>query len=170
MSTCDTISNIEIEAIVSGALMRVAFIAGTNPAIVPGLLRELDPSVQFRDSFPSRGSAARATLQARALVVTVEGRGDSIFIRITGTNKDGEDLTIAVPKKKAADWLLAAEALHKLSDRTVKKLQAAVEGKKSATAILMEPEQFGVAYWKSDDGTAYMENMTAEPPAIGPSV
>jgi hypothetical protein len=162
------IAGIEIEVIVGGALMRVTFTEGTNPATVPQLLRELDPGAQFREAFYSRGAgAARTTLQARALVITVEGRGDMVFVKITATNADGEDLTISVPKKKSTDWLPAVEALGKLSERALGKLKVALETRKAATAILGEAEQFGVAYWKADDGAAYMDSMTAEPPAIG---
>lgn len=161
------IEGIEIEAIIGGALMRVTFAEGTNPATVPQLLRELDPACQFRDAFPMRGGgAARATLQARALVITVEGRGDMVFVKITATNADGEDLTIAVSKKKAPEWLPAVEALGKLTTKTIGKLKTALETKKAATAILSEAEQFGVGYWKADDGTAYLDSMSAEPPAV----
>lgn len=165
-TTIPAIAEIEIEAIISGALMRIHFIAGTNPATVPQLLRELDAGAQFRDAFPMRGGGqARATLQARALVITVEGRGDMVFVKITATNQDGEDLTIAVSKKKAPEWLPSVEAIGKLSARTLGKLKTAMESKKAATAILTDAEQFGVAYWKADDGTAYLDSMTAEPPA-----
>lgn len=167
-TTIPIIAGIEIEAIIGGALMRVSFIAGTNPAAAAQLLRELDPSAQFRDTFPMRGSgAARATLQARALVITAEARGDMTFVKITATNQDGEDLTIAVSKKKVTEWLPAVEALGKLSAKTLSKLKAALEAKKAATAILSDPEQFGVAYWVADDKTAYLDSMTAEPPPAG---
>lgn len=167
-TTVPAIAGIEIEAIIGGALMRVSFAAGTNPATAPQLLRELDPGAQFREAFYSRGSnASRATLQARALVITAESRGDMTFIKITATNSDGEDLTIAVSKKKAPEWLPAVEALGKLATKTIGKLKAALETKKAATAILSEAEQFGVGYWKADDGTAYLDSMTAEPPTVG---
>lgn len=165
-TTIAAIAGIEIEAIIGGALMRISLIAGTNPASVPPMLRELDPSVQFRDAFPMRGGgAARATLQARALVITAEARGEMTFVKITATNSDGEDLTIAVSKKKAPEWLPAVEALGRLSAKTLSKLKAALEAKKAATAILADAEQFGVAYWKADDGTAYLDSMTTDPPA-----
>lgn len=166
-TTLQAIAGIEIEAIIGGALMRVTFAAGTNPATVPQLLRELDPGAQFRDTFPMRGGGAtRATIQARALVITVEGRGDMTFVKITATNADGEDLTIAVSKKKAPEWLPAVEALGKLTAKTIGKLKTALETKKAATAILSEAEQFGVGYWVADDKTAYLDSMTAEPPAV----
>jgi hypothetical protein len=31
--------------------------------------------------------------------------------------------------------------------------------------ILPDAEQIGVAYWKADDGQAYMDSLTAEVPA-----
>lgn len=99
------IAGIEIEAVIGGALMRVTFVAGTNPAQVPALIREIDPAVQFRDSFPTRGGGgARATQGAKVLVITVEGRGDSIFIKLTATTKDGDDTSISVSKKRSGDF------------------------------------------------------------------
>lgn len=164
-TTIPMIAGIEIEAIIGGALMRISFIAGTNPAIVPQLLRELDSGAQFRDAFPMRGGGAvRATLKALALFIMIEARGDRTFVKITGTNTDGEDLTINVPSKKAAEWLPAVEALGKLGTKTLAKLRAATESKRAETAVLLDTEKFGVNYWRTDDGTAYLDSMTAEPP------
>lgn len=164
-ATVPAIAGIEIEAVIGGALMRVTFVAGTNPAQVPALLRELDPSAQFRDAFPTRGNGgSRATQSAKVLVITVEGRGDSIFIKLTATTKEGDDLSISVPKKKSGDFLPDLEKLGKLSEKSLGKLKMAVESKKAATVILPDAEQIGVAYWKADDGSAYADSLTAEVP------
>lgn len=160
------IAGIEIEAIVGGALMRIHLVPGTNPANVANVLRGLDPQAQFRDSFPTRGGGGgRPTLAARALVITAESRGDSVFIKITATNADGEDLTISVPKRKTATFLPDLEALEKLSEKTMGKLRGAIESKKAATAILPAAEQIGINYWVADDKAAYLDSMTADPPA-----
>lgn len=160
------IAGIEIDVITGGALLRVHFIAGTNPANVVNVLRELDPACQFRDSFPVRGGGAgRPTLAAKALVITAESRSDAVFIKITATNADGEDLTINVPKRKTTTFLPDLAALKKLSEKTFTKLKGAIEGKKAATAVLHEAEQIGITYWVADDKTAYLDAMTAEPPA-----
>lgn len=160
------IAGIEIDVVIGGALQRIHFAAGTNPANVANVLRELDSGCQFRDSFPTRGGGAgRPTLAAKALVITAESRGDMTFVRITATNTDGEDLTIAVPKKKTATFLADLEALGKLKEQTITKLRGAIEGKKAATTILHDAEQIGINYWVADDKTAYLDSMTAEPPA-----
>ena len=163
----DSIASIEIDVVIAGTLQRITFTAGTDPVGVPELLRRLDPNVQFRDSFPTRGGAPRATLQARVLVINIEGRADSTFIKLVCKNSDGEDLSVSIPKRKTSEFLPSLEGLGKLSERNTGKLRVAMETKKGATVILTEAEQIGIAYWKTEGGDCYMESMTAEPPATG---
>ena len=157
-----TIAGIEIEGIIGGVLQRVKFEPGTNPLDAVALLKEIDANAQFRDAFPSRGMGGnRPTLEARALVISAEVKDAGAFIRLTAQNAEGEDLTIAVSKKKSGEWLPALEALGKLTDKSLAKLKAAFDGKKAATVVLAEPEQFTACYWKSDDGSAYLDSMKA---------
>lgn len=156
------IAGIEIEAIVGGALMRIHLVAGTNPANAANVLRGLDPTCVFRDSFPVRGGGAgRPTLAARALVITIDSRGDSVFIKITAHADDGDDISCNVPKKKTADFVPSLEALGKLSEKSLTKLKTGIDTKKSITVILSETETFTVRYWKSDDQSFYLDSVEA---------
>lgn len=162
------IAGIEVEAVIKGALQRITFKDGTNPAAVKDMLLALDEGALVRDAFPVRGGGGnRDTKLARALVLNPEVRESGTFIKITAVSEDGEDLTIAVPKKKAPEWLPALEALGKLTEKNLAKIKAAFDAKKAATVILSEDEQFGIRFWKMDDGGCFMESMQAEPPAEG---
>lgn len=154
------IAGIEVEGIIGGVLQRVSFVAGASPIDAVALLREIDANAQFRDAFPVRGmSGNRPTLEAKALVISAEVKDAGAFIRLTAQNAEGDDLTIAVSKKKAGEWLPALEALGKLSNKNLAKVKAAFDGKKAVTVVLSEPEQFIACYWKSDDGSAYLDSM-----------
>ncbi len=156
------IAGIEIEGIIGGVLQRVKFEPGTSPLDAIELLKEIDANAQFRDAFPSRGMGGnRPTLEARALVISAEVKDTGAFIRLTAQNAEGEDLTIAVSKKRSGEWLPSLEALGKLTEKNLSKIRAAFDGKKAVTVVLSEPEQFGACYWKSDDGSAYLESMKA---------
>ena len=157
---------LEIEAVVAGVLMKVRFTAGVTPASAVESLRRADPGAKFRDDFPSKGAfGKRETKTARALVLNADVRDSGKFISITVTS-GSDDLSVSVGKKIADEWLGKVEALGKLTDRNVEKLRAAFENKKPATIVLGEAEQFGVRYWTTDDGKAFLDDMEAEPPAL----
>lgn len=163
-SNCGGVTAVEVEAVLAGALMRITFGVGTNPAEVPDILKQLDANVKFREDFPRAGfGGKRETKVARALVLTVEAKDSGKFINITAHNA-GEDLTIAVSRKNADDWLPKLEALGKVSDEKLAKIRAAFDNRKAATVILSEAEQFGCRYFELD-GKGFLDEMLAEPPA-----
>lgn len=158
------VEGVEIEAVVGGALQRIRFKAGTNPAHVGGLLKALDPAAKLRDAFPMRGGGGpRNTELARVLVITVRVSDSGKFIDLVGQN--GDDLKIAVSKNKSDSFLDELKALNKVGDKHITKLEKAFGEKGDATVILPESEQFGAKYWKTDDGKAYLDGLQAEPPA-----
>ena len=159
------IAGIEIESVIGGAVQRITFVAGTNPVDAVALLREIDPNAQFRTQFFTKGGGSRDTKQARVLVITAQARNGGKFISMTGQSADG-DVNIAVSKKKSDGWLSDLTALGKLSDKNLEKLGAALNEGKSATVILPESEQFGCAYFKTDDGSAFMDSMSADAPEV----
>lgn len=161
-----SITGLEVEAVVGGALQRITFQAGTNPAEVAAMLRSLDPGATVRTEFPSRGSFGgnRETKAARVLMIQAEAKGDAKFVKMVGCTTAGEELTVIVGKKKADEWLPAVEALGKLSDKNLEKLRTAMAGGKSATVILPDEEHFGCLYWTTSDGTAFYESLQAQPP------
>ena len=160
----EDIATVNIEAVIGGALMRIEFTA-VNPAEVAAFLRGLDPSAKFRDDFPRGGFGGnkRETKLTRCVVISADVREMGKFINLTCQN--GDDITVAVSKKAAEDWLPKLEALGKLSEHNLTKLQHAFTDRKSATVILTPEEQFGVAYWTTDDGKAFLDAMQVEPPA-----
>ena len=163
----DHIEGIEVEAVVGGALQRIRLRAGTNPALVAALLKTLDPGAEVRSAFPARGNfGSRETKTARVLVIQARVTDGGAFIDLIGRN--GADLSVSVSKKSAAGFLDAVKALGKLSDTHLQTLDKAWADKAQATIILPESEQFGVQYWTTDDGKAFMDSLVAEPPAAQP--
>jgi hypothetical protein len=157
-------ASVEIDAVILGVLMKVCFSRGVTPAEAIGALRAIDAAAKFRDDFPSKPAfGKRETKIARALVLNVDVRESGKFVSITATT-GSDDLSIVVGKKIVDEWLGKVSALGKLTDRNVEKIRAAYEVKKSATIVLGESEQFGVRYWTTDDGKAFLDEMVAEPP------
>ena len=161
------IEGVEVEAVVGGALQRIRFGAGANPALVGPMLKALDPNALVRDAFPARGNFGnRETKTARCLVINARVMDNGAFIDLVSQN--GEDLSVAVSKKNSASFASDVSALNKLSEKNLAKLHKAFDEKGSATIILSEPEQFGVQYWTTDDGKHFMDSLVAEPPAAAP--
>jgi hypothetical protein len=164
------IAGVRVDVVLAGALMEVEFAAGVNPANVPDILRGLDPNAKFRDDFPKGGfggGGKRDTKTARVLAIQADIRGDGgKFIEMTAS--DGvDDMMISVGKKVADEWLGKVKALGKLSEKNLAKLEAAFENKKGKVVVLLtDSEQFAAAYWKTEDGKCFLEEMKPEPPAV----
>lgn len=159
-----SIAGIEVEAIVGGALQRITFRPETDPYCVAGMLRILDPNMQVRTEWPRKGGGPRDTKTARAIVINVRVNDNGKFIDIVGQN--GDDISISVSKKSADTFLDSLKSLGKLKDGHLAKVEKAFTSKASATVILDAEEQFGVSYWTTDDGRAFMEAMTPDAPAV----
>lgn len=148
---------VEIEAVVAGALMRVRFAAGVGPREAVEMLKAEDASVQFRTGFPtSRGS--RETKKAVAVVVNVRSQGDARYVDITCQNGEG-DLNVSVPKGKVAEFAQALAGLGALAEAHVEKITGAINAGGSATVILPDEERFAVVYWTTGDGRSYLEGV-----------
>lgn len=163
----ESIREVKIEAVFKKVLMMVSFAPGVLPGDAIEGLRALDPEVKFRDDFPKSGGGAfgkRDTKVARALTIIADVRETGKFITIIATT-GADDLSVSVGKKGADEWFGKVSSLGKLSDRNLEKLRAAFDGKKLATITLGGSEQFGVKYWTTDDGKAFLEEMVPEPPA-----
>jgi len=159
----ELVEGIEVEAVVGGALQRVRWVAGTDPSQVGPMLKFLDPGVKLRDDFPRKGFGNRETKLARVLVVSVRVTDSGKFWDLVAQN--GEDLSISVPKKASEDVVPQIQALGKVGEKHLSKLQKAIDEKGTATVILPEAEQFGAKYWTTDDGKAFLDSFEAEPPA-----
>lgn len=158
------VTGIEVEAVVGGALQRIMFAAGTNPAQVGAMLRSLDPGAKMRDAFPMKGMGGnRETKTARAVVVNLRASDSGTFWDIVAQN--GDDIKCGVSRKNSGEFFEQLRGLGKLSERNLAKLETALAGKKEATVILDASEQFGVKYWLSEDGKAFVDSVVAETPA-----
>lgn len=158
------LTGIELEAVVGGALMKLQFGPGLNPAGIKAGLLAMDPAAKVRDDFPKRGNFGnRDTKTTRCVTILVKVTDAYKFFDLVCQN--GDDIKVTVSKKKADSFPSDLAALGKLTEKNIAKIQEAVEGKKEATVILGEGEQFGVNYWASDDGKAFMDSLTPEPPA-----
>lgn len=155
---------VEVEAVVKGALMKVFFRGDVNPAEIPDRLRALDPGVKFRDDFPKRGGGPKETKAARCLVANLRVSGSGMFIDLTCEGAD-DDVSVSVPKSKSESFVGDLRGLGRIHDSNIEKLEKAIEAKGSATVILREDEQFGVKYWSTDDGKHFLDSLMAEPPA-----
>lgn len=163
----ELISNIDVEAVVGGALMRISFGAGTNPADVAQMLRLLDPNAKVRDAIPSKsfGGGNRDTKTARCVNILLRITASGKFIDLVCQN--GEDVVVGVSKKAAETFVDNLKALNKLHEANIARVQKAFGNPSNTptTIILAADEIFGVKYWTTDDGKAFLEEMTAEAPA-----
>ena len=160
----DAITGIELEAVLCGALMRLKFGPGLDPADILPALKALDPNVQVRDAFPMKGQFGnRETKTATALVITARVTDSGAFVDITCQN--GDDISVSVSKKKAPEFPANLAALGRLTPDHLAKVQTAYDSKSTATVVLSDAERFGVKYWTTDDGKNFLDEMTPEPPA-----
>lgn len=161
------VESIEVEAVVGGCLQRIRLKANTDPAQVKAIILAADPGALVRDAFPVRGGGSRETKTARALVINVRVSDSGKFVDIICQN--GEDLSVAVSKKRADGFPTDLANLNRLTEHSLAKIVNAYQSKGLAVVILTEPEQFGVNYWVTDDGKAFLDSLSAEPPAAQPT-
>ena len=158
---------IEIECVVGGALQRIKFGCESDPTQILPWLKALDPSVKVRDDFPKGGFGGKFggkdTLHARVLMIQVRKSTSGTFIDLVSRN--GDDFTVAVTKKNVEGFGVSVHALGKLTERSLAKLDASLSGKdNTGMVVLTGAEQFGVKYWKSDDGKCFMDSVCVEVP------
>ncbi|MEN6536472.1 MAG: hypothetical protein ABFD89_22645 [Bryobacteraceae bacterium] len=158
-----SVAGIKVDVVWGGTLMQIEWGPGTDPEQVAAGLKAL--GVKVRDDFPARGAfgGKKDTQLARALVINARVSDSGKFIDIVAQN--GEDLSIGVSKKKADDILGELKALNKIHAKNMEKLEKVMAERGNATIILSEAEQFGVNFWKTDDGKAFYDSATPEPPA-----
>lgn len=161
------VESIEVEAVVGGCLQRMRLKANTDPAQVKAIILAADPNALVRDAFPVRGGGSRETKTARAKVISARITPNGKFCDIICQN--GDDITVAVSKKKAETFPTDLAALGRLTPHNIEKIQTAYATNGSATVILTAEEEFGVHYWVTDDGKAFMDSLSAEPPAAQPT-
>jgi len=158
------IAGIEIEAVVGGALQRIRFNPGVNPADIKGFLQALDPAAKVRDDFPSRNFGnGKNTKTARAMMLTLRITPSGKFCDLACRN--GDDIMVSVPRKLSDGFPDSLATLNRLTPGNLDKVRKAYKDQSTAVVILSDPEQFGVNYWTSDDGKSFLESLTAEPPA-----
>lgn len=157
--------NVSCEAVVGGALMKIDFGPGSNPAAVKAFLLALDPNAEVRSEFPKRGNfGPRETKQARAIAMNLRITDNGKFIDLICQN--GDDLTVNVSKKASETFEQDLKALGKLKEKSLQKVGKAFKEKGTATLILDEGEQFGVHFWSTEDGKHFLDHLSAEAPAV----
>jgi len=158
------VDGIEVEAVIGGVLQRVR-LSGVAPMDVKALLQGWDPACKVREDFPSKFMGGKKeTKTARVLVINMRCSDSGKFIDLTAQN--GDDISIAVPKRLSETFVSDLKALDKLGDKQLAKLEKAVREKTSATLILREEEQIGAKYWTSDDGKAFLDSLAVDAPAL----
>lgn len=156
------ISTIEVDAVMGGVLMRLT-LACVSPMGVASFLREIDPQVQFRDSFPVRGGGKRDTKEGIALFLQGDIKDTGAFWKLVCQSGD-ETVTVDVSKRRSGTFVEDVIGLGCLGDGSVERLRKVTQSKGAMTLPLSAAEQFTVRYWVSDDGSgrAYMEAMEAQ--------
>ncbi|MFP4192938.1 MAG: hypothetical protein ACLFU6_12805 [Candidatus Hydrogenedentota bacterium] len=154
------IERIEVECVVNGCLQRIRFAAGTNPADVGPMIRTLDPGAVLRDSFPTRGGGGRQTKEAKVLVITMRAADAGLFIDLTAETQE-DAVSISVPRKQAATFIDTLRSLNALKEKSLEKLQHAVDSKSSATVVLGADEVLTARYWISDDSRCFLDSLVA---------
>ena len=158
---------VELEAVVCGVLQRIKFGSETDPTQIGPWLKALDPNCKVRDDFPAKGAfgGKRDTLLARTIMIQACKSDHGLFIDLIAQN--GDDITVSVPKSKAEGFGESVKALGKLGEKTLAKLDAALSGKGTAIPVMLGlHEQFGVKYWKTDDGKAFLDSVCVEAPEL----
>jgi len=155
------ITQIEVDVVCSGVLQRLT-LGGLAPTEVAAFLREIDPQVQFRDSFPVRGGGKRDTKDGVCLFLQGDVKDAGAFWKLVCQSGD-ETVTVDVSKRRSGTFVEDVIGLGCLGDGSVERLRKIIETKGAITLPLVAAEQFGVRYWVSDDGSgrAYMDSMEA---------
>lgn len=153
------VERIEVDAVIGGCLMKLS-VSGVEPAGVLPWLRTLDPACKVRDDFPAKAAfGKRETKRARLMVITLRASDNGLFIDLVC--KGDAEVSVAVGKKKAPEFIGMLAGTNRVSDEHLDKLQTAADGKGQATVILDSTEAVDVEYWSSDDGKAFLESLHA---------
>jgi hypothetical protein len=151
------VSEIEVEAVVGGCLMRLR-LAGLGPLEVLAWLKGMDPNAAVRTEIPSKSFGNRETLSAvvKAVQIDIFGSGE---VKSRLISVDGE--IIAVGSKQQGEFPGMFRGLSCLSEATLAAFDAAILGKKCRILDIPEGERFTVKFFGGDKGS-WMEKITTD--------
>jgi hypothetical protein len=141
---------VKISCVLQGALMDVT--ATGSPEEVLCRLKEIDPDVKFRDSFPSfgKGGGGKATKDAKVITVSIKTNNGNKFVDL-GCSCDDGDQSIAVSKKKVDDFVSG------MKDRLPG--QAGDFDKPSALVMIRDEEKLVPIKYFEIDGKFYFDSF-----------
>lgn len=149
--------DIRVEAVVSGVLMSLTFDGRkTAPPAIQGILRQWDPEVKVRDSFPSKNWGGQ-TKTGPVTEITIQNKGHGVAFLEFGL-EDGT--MIGSRPEQTEEFLKQITGLNVLSPETYGWLEGALkEAGPKRKRVLSLPEQFLMEYSVSDSGYARIQGF-----------
>jgi hypothetical protein len=143
-----------IECVFKGAFIKIK--AEGSPSEVIDSLKESDPDVKFKDSFPVYGRGGkggnRDTKTSKIVSITIKaGNGGAKFIDLA-CHGDSGDVSVSVGRKKVEDFLTGAK--DRLEEANKEKMDQA-----QATILLMSEEQRVPIKYFDIDGKCYFDSF-----------
>lgn len=147
-------TEIVVEAIFRGAVIKIK--AEGNPSDVIDSLKEADPDVKFKDSFPTfgkfGGGGKRDTKSAKVVSITIKaGNGGAKFIDLACQGDDG-DIAVCIGKKKVEAFLSGAK------ERLEGDNKAKVDQSQATILLMAEEQRIPVKYFDID-GKCYFDSF-----------
>jgi hypothetical protein len=147
-----TYKEVVVEAIFQGVYIKVT--AEGRPHDIIEDMRESDPDVKFKDSFPVYGRGggnSRETKEAKVLTISIRSNNGSKYIDLGCLCEDG-DQSISVSKKKVDDFLSGAK--EKLENS-----QAAELDNSSALVIIRDESKLIPIKYFEIEGKRYFDSF-----------
>lgn len=144
---------VTLEVIYEKAYMKIK--AKGHPSDILEELRESDPEMKVKDSFPvygrGKGGGSKNTKEAKVVVVTLKKVNGGKFIELT-CESDSGDITVSVSRKKRDDFLAGAK--ERLGSAYEEKL-----GHDSATVVIKSEEDYFSIKYFDYEGKPYFDDF-----------
>lgn len=98
-------AEVKIDCVLLGVLMSIKALG--NPQDVIQELKEIDPDVKFKDSFPvygGKGRGGKNTKEGKIVTISIKTNNGNKFIDLGCSCEDG-DQSVAVSKKKVDEFV-----------------------------------------------------------------
>lgn len=143
-------TEIKVDCVLKGALMSIK--ATGNPEEFLDKLREIDPEVKFKNSFPvyGKGGSGKSTKEGKIITISVKANNGNKFIDLGCSCEDG-DQAVAVSKKKVEEFIAGIQ--ERLPE------QAGDLEKPSALIMIRDPEKLIPIKYFEIDGKLYFDSF-----------
>jgi len=156
-TTDATIDTISINCVLGGVLMDIGFTSLSIPELLERIdaIKAADPGVQFRSSFPAKGTWGGGNAKEASVSTVMADFGKFTKITLLTPEDDkGDEISIMLSKDKAASVIDDLTAVG-IDEKAISKLARAKAAGKSVM-VTLDPA-LKVSYSEGKDGTCWLK-------------